>query len=153
MEHFPKARDVGLQHRQLGKGAIADLLVAPLNAAVTLIQVDSAALAVRKDLNLDVSRPLDETLLWAAGAASVSVAGIRDALRRIAQGVSQHVLGSFISRCSSSRITRQAAEAMSTLHHCLSTGHSSQTSSNEAACSPAGPDRRRMTQRPPAEQR
>lgn len=63
MEHLSKARDVGLQRRQLGKGAIADLLVAPLNAAVTLIQIDSAALAVRKDLNLDVSRPLDKTLL------------------------------------------------------------------------------------------
>ena len=44
-------------------GQAADLLVSPLHAAVTLIQVDSAALAVCKDLNLNVSRPLDEALL------------------------------------------------------------------------------------------
>ena len=41
---------------------LAHLLVPPLHAAVPLVQVDCVAMHVRKDLDLNVPRALDEAL-------------------------------------------------------------------------------------------
>lgn len=56
----------------LGRGNLDDLLVSPLDGAVTLVQMDDVAVVVTKELNLDVlglvEEPLDENGAVTEGA-------------------------------------------------------------------------------------
>ena len=69
--------------RRRGRSFLDDLLVSALDRAVALEEVDRVAVVIRKDLHLDVARPLQDELLDQQIASSPkAAAGLARAPKR-----------------------------------------------------------------------